>query len=442
MIVIVGGGISGLSLAYYLRKKGIDFKLIEQNRRTGGNIRSIRQKEYLFEEGPNSLLVDADIQTLLEELQLTEEIVEANAVSKKRYILRKGQYRALPSSPPALLLNGFFSWKAKLDIFREMSRPANPQEGESVAGFFERRFGKEVVDYAVTPFVSGIYAGDPYRLRIDKVFPQMVEYEQTYGSILKGFMKNKGGARRRSLSFRNGMQTLPERLTETIKEHILLQTAVERIEKEGNEWVVYLSQGEPLRASHVVLAVGAHQAAQLLPAGYEAAKETWQQVYYPPLAVVHSVYYKHQFKQKPEGFGALHPMVENSFSLGSIWSSSLFPERCKDNEVLITTFVGGALQPNKAQYEDRRIMHEVNLELKQLLGIQGVPVLQRITRWEKAIPQYHDYMDAVEAHARQLQSEGIYVSANWIGGVSIPDCIKKGKRLAAMLAEAVNNSKK
>jgi oxygen-dependent protoporphyrinogen oxidase len=440
MIVIVGGGISGLSLAYYLQKQGVAFKLIEQNKRTGGYIRSIRQKEYLFEEGPNSLLVDAEIQALLDELNLTEEIVEANPASKKRYILRKGQYRALPSSPPALLFNGFFSWKAKLDIFREMSRPPAPQEGEHVADFFERRFGKEVVDYAVTPFVSGIYAGDPYRLRLDKVFPQMPDYEKTYGSVLKGFIKNKGGARRRSLSFRNGMQTLPERLTQAVKEHLLLQTTVERIEKQGSEWLVHVNGGEIIRASHVVLTVGAHQAARLLPEYYTAAKEVWQQVYYPPLAVVHSAYYKHQFKQVPEGFGALHPIVENSFSLGSIWSSSLFPERCKDNEVLITTFVGGALQPNKAQYEDRRIMHEVNLELKQLLHIQGVPVLQSITRWEKAIPQYHDYMDAVEAHARQLQSEGIYVSANWIGGVSIPDCIKKGKRLAETLAQTVKTS--
>jgi oxygen-dependent protoporphyrinogen oxidase len=440
MVVIIGGGISGLSLAYYLRKQGVPFKLIEKSKQTGGYIRSIRQKEYLFEEGPNSLLVDAEVQSLLDELQLSSEIVEAHAVSKKRYILRQGEYRALPGSPLSLLANGFFSWKAKLDIFRELSRPAAPQAGESVAAFFERRFGKEVVDYAVTPFVSGIYAGDPYRLRIDKVFPQMVEYEQNYGSVLRGFIKNKGGARRRSLSFRNGMQTLPERLTQVIKEDLLLGVSVKRIEKQEGAWVVYLDQGEPIRASQIVLSVGAHEAAQLLPAQYEAAKEAWQQVYYPPLAVVHSVYYKPQFKQKPEGFGALHPAVENSFSLGSIWSSSIFPERCKDNEVLITTFVGGALQANKVQYDDRRIMHEINLELKQLLHIQGVPVLQRISRWEKAIPQYHDYMDAVEAHAKQLQAEGIHVHANWIGGVSMPDCIKKGKRLAEALAQKIKVS--
>ena len=178
MIAIIGAGISGLTLAYFLEKKQIPYILLESSSKVGGYIHTVKKQPYLLELGPNSLLINKETEAFIDEIGLSNELLPANEVSKNRYIFRKGKYRVLPSSPPKLLFNSFFSLKTKWAIFRETRKKPLLIQNETLSQFFKRRFGKEVVKYALDPFVAGIYAGDPSLLLLEKTFPFLREYEQ------------------------------------------------------------------------------------------------------------------------------------------------------------------------------------------------------------------------------------------------------------------------
>jgi oxygen-dependent protoporphyrinogen oxidase len=434
MVVIIGAGISGLALAYHLEKQKKEYVLLElkaNEQQPGGYIRSIREKEYLYELGPNSLLCDHDLLQLLEELSIASEIVEANAVSKNRYIYRNGAYRKLPSSPASLLFSSFFSWKTKLKIFGETKVHSKSPQGETLAAFFERRFGREVVEYALDPFVSGIYAGNPEELLVSYTFPSLVEMEEKYGSVLKGLRKNKSTERKKVISFKEGLQTLPQALASKIK-ITYSERGVQEINRRGDFWEI-ITEEQTYQAKKVVLATAAHQAAPFFIKSNPRFGEALQKIAYSPIIIVHTLYYKNDLKQAINGFGALHPSKENLFSLGHVWTSSVFSGRCKDNEVMFTTFVGGSRGYEKTLLEDHQVMAKVQKEIRELYGVQTLPVSQRIFRWEKAIPQYDKYITDAYQMAQELENEHLYVCSSWKGGVSVPDCLKKAKTLAEKL---------
>ncbi|GAB4125007.1 MAG: protoporphyrinogen oxidase [Raineya sp.] len=435
MIVIVGAGISGLSLAYYLQKQNKPYLLLElesNKERPGGYMQSIREKEYLFELGPNSLLCDTDMLQLIEELALSPQVVEANKVSKNRYIFKQGRYQKLPTSPLSLILSSFFSWKTKLKIFREAKVSSKTFPEETLSEFFERRFGKEVVEYALDPFVSGIYAGNPQELLVAQTFPSLVEMEKQYGSILKGLKKNKSSERKKTLSFKDGLQTLPRALAKQVK-ITYSQKGVEQVQKNRDgSWQVFTAE-KNYQATQLVVATAAFQAAEWFRNSLPKFGESLLKVPYVPMIVVHTIYYKQDLNKALNGFGALHPSSENLFTLGHIWSSSVFSGRCKDNEVLFTSFIGGSKGYQKTLLEDHQIMAKVQKEIRELYGVDTLPVLQKITRWEKAIPQYDQYCLEALQQAENLEKENLFICANWKGGVSIADCIKKAKNLAKIL---------
>jgi len=434
MIVIIGAGISGLALAYHLEKQKKEYVLLElksNEHQAGGYIRSIREQEYLYELGPNSLLCDAEILSFLEELDISKDLIDANVVSKNRFVYKNGSYKKLPSSPISLIFNSFFSWSAKFKILGERKITSSTHPEETLSAFFERRFGKEVVDYALDPFVSGIYAGNPDELLVSYTFPSLVEMEKQYGSVLKGLQKNKATERKRVVSFKNGMQTLPKAIASKIN-ITYSEKGVQEINKLDNHWLVVTPE-TTYKAFKVVLTASAYQAAPFFAKSYPKFGESLQKIAYAPMIAVHTVYYKSDLKLPLDGFGALHPSKENLFSLGHVWSSSVFESRCKDNEVLFTTFVGGSRGYEKTRMEDHQIMAKVQKEIRELYGIETLPVLQRIFRWDKAIPQYDKYITESYQIADGLEKQHFYVCASWKGGVSIPDCIKKAKALAEKL---------
>lgn len=447
-IGIIGGGISGLTLAYELQQRGIACQLWEASGEPGGYIRSVRDGRYLRELGPNSLLGNEELLQWLHELGLTNDLTFSKPVSKDRYIFRAGQYRKLPSSPPALLASSFFSWRTKLAIVRELTNKTRPTEaggsvhpGETLGQFFRRRFSDEIVTYALGPFVAGVYAGDPERLLVSETFPALLRYEQEYGSVLRGLIKNqKATGRRQSFSFRNGMQTLPIALAQKIKSS-LFNEPVLRIEKTRSGWFVESRSGTRL-VDQVVLCVGTSAAAQLLQPLYPELAHALTQVQYPPMTAVHSVYKRADVAHPLDGFGGLNPQVEGRFSAGHIWSSSTFDFRCPISEVLITSFVGGqqgetAPGINKANEPDDVIFQEVHRELVASFGIRAAAPTQRdLYRWPRAIPQYDDKLFAVKSLVPPLANDGLRVCANWYEGISLSDCINKARALAQTLSTA------
>lgn len=437
---IIGAGISGLTLAWELQQRGASYQLFEASAHAGGYIQSEREGPYLRELGPNSLLGDQRLLDWLGDLGLSNEILLAKPVSKARYIFRNGAYRALPSGPPSLLFGDFFSWRTKWAVFNERNNRTTSPPGETLAQFFRRRFTDEIVDYALGPFVAGIYAGDPERLLVSETFPVLLHYEREYGSVLRGLIKNRSGERRQSFSFREGMQTLPRALADKLS-HLSFNTPVQAIARRTDgQWQLTTPTGTHA-FDRLVLATATDAAARLLAPSYPALADAICAIDYPPMTAVHSAYKRADVRHPLNGFGGLNPAKERRFCAGHIWTSSTFDGRCPADEVLFTTFVGGkqGAQPdgsNNANLPDATLFERVHAELAESFGIRvQVPTWRKIMRWERAIPQYDAVLAAAKPLIARLENDDLFVCANWYGGVSLSDCIRKGQELGERIAD-------
>jgi oxygen-dependent protoporphyrinogen oxidase len=439
-IAIIGGGLTGLTLAYYLQKAGVAYDLFEAAARPGGNLVSpLAEAGYQLEGGPNSLLLSLELEELLHELDLHGSIQEAAPVSQHRYVLRGGAYQALPASPPALLKSSFFSLKTKLGLLGELlRRPAPPVPGETVGAFFERHFGPEVVAYAVNPFVAGIYAGDPHELLLALTFPQLAALEQQYGSVLRGFAagrKQGGGARRRTITLRGGVQALTNALAGQLTAYHPGQAVTSISQDEASQYVVTRGQQPPASPySHLALALPAYAAAELLAPLHPSAAAALAAVRYPPMTLVYSAYDRAAVGHPLQGFGALNPKAEGTYSAGAIWTSSLFPDRVPAGQVLFTSFVGGAQFAQQAQEPAASQLAAVDAELRRLYDISAAPRWQHRYYWPRSIPQFDAHLAAARAAVGPLRANNIVAVANWQAGVSVPDCVRYARLLASELA--------
>ena len=437
MIAILGGGISGLTLAWHLQKAGVAYHLFEAGDRPGGNLRSELVDGYLLETGPNSVQLSPELEELLADLDLTDQLQDTAAVSANRYVLRDGRYRRLPGKPQQLLFSSFFSLKARYDILRELTRPAAPPEPlETLAGFFRRRFDQEIVDYALNPFISGIYAGDPEQLLLHKTFPKLAALEQTHGSVLRGLAKSGGaGQRRRIVSLHGGLHTLTNALAARLTDYRGGQRLTGLTRLPNGRYQLQTATGPlPDLYDAVALALPAYAAAELLRASFPAQAAALAAVQYPAMSAIYSAYPRAAVAHPLDGFGALHPKVENCYAAGSVWTSSIFPDRAPAGQMLFTTFVGGtqyAAQAHDPAATQKAAVHE---ELSRLYRIRAAqPTWQFRYYWEKAIPQFDAHIVAAHAAAATLVTHGIHTTANWLAGVGVPDCIRHAKEISDLV---------
>ncbi|WP_242920564.1 protoporphyrinogen oxidase [Pontibacter liquoris] len=433
-VAIIGAGISGLSLAYYLQKFGVAYDLLEASAQVGGNIRTERVNDYLLELGPNTLQTSPELSELVCELKLEQEVQPTAPQSSDRFVLRNGTVQQLPASPLAFLTQDFFSWHTKQRILQEKDIPPADVRDETLAQFFERRFGRDVVDYAVDPLVTGIFAGDPNKILLDKVLPSLKLLETKYGSVLKGLAKHPAVAKRKeTFSFKGGMGTLPEAIADKLIS-LHLEHRVEVIARSQGKYVLSCaSSGDNDTEEYdlLVLALPAHQAADLLQFTFPGIAAALHNINYPPMAVVHTAYNRREVEHPLCGFGALHPQAEAPFAAGSIWTSSLFPDRCRPHEVLFTTFVGGTKYASHAHMPPEQLLSKVHRELCSTYAIHSeAPAFQHLHVWEHALPQYDLYIEDAHQMARQMEQEALYIAANWQAGVSVLACIRHAKELA------------
>ena len=433
-IAIIGGGLTGLTLAHYLQKAGVAYDLFEASERAGGNLLSpYPPAGYQLEAGPNSLLLSPELEELVTELGLAGQIQDAAPVSQHRYVLRQGQYRALPASPPALLASSFFSWRTKLRLLGELlRRPTPPMPGETVAAFFERHFGPEVVQYAVNPFVAGIYAGDPAELLLALTFPQLAALEAQHGSLLRGLAKGPKTTRRRTVTLRGGVQTLTDALAGRLTNYHsgAAVTAIDQLSVSEFQLTITNQQPTVNLYTNLALALPAYAAAGLLRPLHPAAAAALAAVPYPPMTLVYSAYNRAAVGHPLAGFGALNPRVEGTYSAGSIWTSSLFPDRVPAGQVLFTSFVGGSQFARQAQEPETVQLAAVDAELRDLYGISEAPRWQARYYWARSIPQFGAPLAAARAAVAPLAAQGIVAVANWQAGVSVPDCVKYARKTA------------
>lgn len=444
-VAVIGGGITGLSAAYRLTRKHQSVVLFEAGSRTGGSIHSLSENGWLCEVGPNTLLEgEPELDSIIDELGLRGERIEGGASSKNRYIVRDSRLCALPMSPPSLISSKLFSAGTKIRLFTELlQRPRTRPEDVSLARMIEDHFGREAVDYGLNPFVSGVYAGDPSLLSAKFSFPKLWEIEQTKGSIIRGQIaaakqrKSLGRPKPKIISFKKGLRTIVDALAAAVPtESIRLDTAVRGVFQEGNRWrVVAESKTSGLveeLVDAVVCALPAHGLARLAIGAPDAFPlNPLGQIAHPPVTSLFLGYRREQVAHPLDGFGALIPAVEKRNELGILFSSSLFQDRAPDGHVALTVMVGGMRQPEIGRLSQDELLDRVTPDLRELLGVSGVPVFLKCHQWPMAIPQYNlgygRFLEMIEACEKA--NPGLHIGGNARDGIAVPSCLVSGLRL-------------
>lgn len=433
MIAIVGAGITGLALATALKRKGREFLLFEAAEQVGGNIQSVKKDQFLLEKGPNSLQLSDEIYSWLALNGLDTYLQPTAALAKNRYILKAGAYRKLPKGPVSFMLGSTFSAKAKKALWRERKQPPQSIPEESIDHFFRRRLGDELTDYLVYPFISGIYAGNPQALILAEAFPQLNTWEEEYGSLIKGMMKSrKKQAHKGTVSFQGGMQQMCLHLAEQLGEQLQLGQALKQVLPTEKGYELHFPQ-QTVQAEQVVLAMPAYRIAEVLGDTWAEGCQALNRVDYPPVTVVHTAYKREDIAHDLAGFGALHNKLEPSNGLGVLFSSTTFEGRTPEGDALLTTFVGGAMERERAHWSDEELLEKVGQDHERFLGVKSSPHFQSITRWAKAIPQYDREVGDAQAFAKEMETKGLWLAGNWNGGISMVACIKRGNALAEKL---------
>ncbi len=463
-VVIVGGGISGLTAAYRLHRRGVGVVVLEAGSHAGGTMRTMREGGWMIETGPNSALETTPLfNEMFHDLGITGDRLYAPASSNKRYILRDGRLQVLPMSPLSFVATSLWSARGKLRLLGEPFIGRAARE-ETVAEFVSRRLGREFLDYAINPFVAGVFAGDPAKLSVRSAFPKLYSLEENYGGLVKGMIRGAGERRRRAekakdrarmFSFAAGMQTFPAAIARALGDRVRCECEVTSIarafrpgkdgERSSGAYAVSFVRGghsHSLRAEAVIVAIPAYHASVLLDPLAPGLGSMLESIYYPPVAEVFLGFPAGSFTIPLDGFGFLVPEVENRRILGTIWSSSLFPERAPSGHVALTTFVGGSRQPELLRMDDASLRQLVLDELRSIMGAKGEPVFSRIIRWHRAIPQYHLGHQRIMEAVDRLEQEhpGVFVCANFRGGIAVGDCVMNGDRTASRAAAFVGQA--
>jgi oxygen-dependent protoporphyrinogen oxidase len=450
---IVGAGISGLAAAHYLASRGIDVQILEKQPRTGGTIETRRRDGFLIDCGPNSALDTTPLLgELFDDLGVTSSREYARDAARNRYIVRDSRLHALPMGPPAFLKSPLFSSSAKLRLLREpFIPPSDPDKDVSLAEFVERRLGREMLDYAINPFVSGVYAGVPESLSVRASFPRLWELEQRYGSLIKGAVKGKRERSReekkgerskqtaRLFSFTAGMQTVVDALARARGESIHVgadTTAVRRTDDGFEVDATVGGRDRTFKSRALILAIPAHSYAAM-PFEFDLpVAERLAGIDYPPVSMVFFGYESSPTDVPLDGFGFLVPAKEERGILGTIWNSTLFSNRAPEGGASLTTFVGGSRQPQQALLPEGKLTDVVQADLRDLLLVRREPDVVYIRRWERAIPQYKvGHLDIIrDVEELEAITPGLYLTGNFRGGISISDCVKQAHSLGSRVA--------
>ena len=455
-IVIVGAGISGLASAHFLKKQGLDVIILEKENRAGGCIRTEQKNGFLVEYGPNSTMDTSPVlHELFNNLGIDSQLVYANEHSKNRYIVRDKKLNALPMSPLAFIKTPHFSGKAKLRLLREpFISPANPEVDESLAQFVMRRLGQEFLDYAIDPFVAGVYAGVPEQLSVQSAFPKLYELEQKYGSLIKGTIlgarerKKRGESSKQSaklFSFQQGLQTMIDSLESEFREQMFLNTDINSISSENGEYKITITVVDKkylMKSKNILTTIPVYNYSTLPGGFFDTLAPVFNKLKHPPVTMVYFGYERNPSGRPLDGFGFLIPRKEGFQILGTIWSSVIFSNRAPEGGTAFTTFVGGSRQPEIALLTEDNLIEVVRNDLKILLGIDKKPDLIVVQPWLKAIPQYNvghkTIIDAVKDF--ESKNAGMYLSGNFRGGISVGDCIKQAKVMAERIKEKFSSS--
>jgi oxygen-dependent protoporphyrinogen oxidase len=461
-VAVIGAGISGLACAYRLKQLGIPSLVLEARERPGGVIATIRQNGFLFETGPQCPRFPQSVWQLVRDLNLETEFV-AGDPGAKRYILRKGRLHRAPFSPAGLIATRLMGLGSKRRILTEVfgsSRP--PVNEETLADFVQRKFGAEVLDYLVDPLISTVFFGDAHKMGMESAFPALVEWERARGSVARGALRARTAKRQAAKadvsprqaganrdrdalrvtdalpsmgSFRSGMGMLPERLAAELHAEIHYGAVIADIERSRNgngkteaAWTLSLANGEKIIAEHLVLAVPAYVAAQLMASAAPQLAAPMQAIEYAPVCAVGSAYGRSQVVDPLDGFGFMVPRREGFETICTFWNSSLFPGRAPEGNVLMTSFAGRNMNNDRAGFDEEKYAQVVAAENAKALGIKGPPLDRVVWKDSRALPQYNvgHAQRVAEIQGTLRTMPNLQIVGNFLKGRSIGDCVDIG----------------
>lgn len=441
-VLVIGGGIAGLTAAWRLQSAGARVRVLEAAARVGGVLQTERFHDYLVERGPNSISKStAALDALIDACGLREAVLLPTGDAKARFIYAKQQLYRVPLDPVALLRSRLFSWRGKLRILREPWIPRDGNGHESVADFVRRRLGPEMLQYAISPMVAGIFAGDPEQLELGSAFPIMAELEAQYGSLIRAAIKRRSGMSRQIITFRDGMQMLTDTVAARLGDAITTSARVRAITLTAHaarRYTVayqYAGREHAIAADAIVLATPAASAAALLESHAPTVAGLLRAIPYAPVAVLHAAYRSVDCPRALEGFGCLLARDPQRHILGMLYSSSLFPNRAPVGTCLFTSFIGGMREPAAVDASDTALQQWFQQDVAAIYGITHAPAHFNVVRHASAIPQYtighHDRIAAI--HAGLTALPGVHLTGNYVGGVSVGDTVAHATTVAERL---------
>jgi protoporphyrinogen/coproporphyrinogen III oxidase len=449
--LVVGAGISGLATAYALKRSGITTFLFEASPRPGGVIQSIRKDGFLIECGPQSFSGNANLTAICRDLDIVNQRLFGDPKAP-RYVLINGKLHQVPMGP-GLFFSSFFAGSTRMAVLGDiLGRTCPPDSDESIAAFIRRKFSPTLLDRLAGPFVSGIYAGDPEKLSLRAAFPILHEAETTKGSVIRGLFavmkarrEKRGNTPREKptlQSFVEGNETLIRALVKDLGDRLFCDIQVLTVDPldPGHEAnaprfhvTLHTPRGEErIEAERLVLAVSPHAAGSILSRLNPAFTAEFHSFEYAPVAVASLGYRISDVGHNLEGFGFLVPRSAGLNILGTVWNSSLFPNRAPEAYVLLTSFLGGATNPEVTSKSPEELAVLVHREISPLLSIRNQPVFSNVTIWPRALPQYNlGHLERIAAIEKlRAAFPGLHFAGNYLHGPAIGSCIDHALKVA------------
>lgn len=460
-VAIIGGGISGLATAYYLRQTSpdLEIQIFESENRCGGVLETVKGSDALMECGPDAMFNEKPwALELCREMGLEPELIPTRSENRRSFILNQnklcpipaGFYLTAPRSFKAWLTLPGMSWMGKLRMLGDLFLPGRKDdEDESIADFVCRRFGRETLEKLAQPMIAGVYTSRPETLSLLATFPQFRAMEKKHGSIIRALAAQSGtqtaSGPRYALfsSLKHGMGTLPEKLSELLGDLILKATPAIKIEREGQKWQIQ-TPWSAYDADAVCVAVPSHAAAKLLHEDGSDLSAMLDEIRYEPVATINFLVSRNTVGHALDGFGFVVPASERSCLIGCSFSHQKFEGRVQhENHILLRAFVGGAYGHLVFGQTDEVMVANVFSELKRILDISGEPVETLLRRYPLGMPQYEvGHIKRVNAIFSEAEKNpGLFLTGVAYRGIGIPDCIKAARETAEKIGIYFERSK-